>query len=294
MEKDNIIPTIDYPKFKLGIGPFFYGLVYLFRDHKKNSFKLVKHIFSDYFAKQFNRASAIYVDTAVDKEILPRPEVIGIYFGFIPFLVGSLGFITKEFKKLADSDIDSLIISLIGFYSDAGFIFNNAQTTFANRKSKGIGLTLLHLFDRPRNYFPSIHVVLVSYVYHRTCQIINKYTDNLIYGEMIKEQLSKRTIHIIESCILTKQHSVRDIAGGLALISSQDKEFCDQIAPKLIHSMFLEQSFGMKDELIQRIKSEIRVRYLDIMSYVVKEKYNNYNYKQGFVDYLKSVDFRKA
>ena len=294
MEKDNTIYRIDYPVFNLGARPFFYGLFYLLKEHKTNSFKLVRHIFADYFATQFKRTPLIYIDTAIDKEILPKPGVLGIYLGFIPFLVGSLGFLIKEYRNEANDDIDGIITSLIDFYSDTGFIFSNAQTTFINRKTKGFGLALLHLFDRPRNYFPSLHVVLVSYVYYKVCQIINKYPGNLTGREMIKDYLSKRATGIIESCILTKQHGVRDIAGGLAFISSQDKEFKDQIAPMLIDSIFSEHYFGMENDLIQRVKSEIRALYVDIMSYVAKEKYNDYNYKQGFVDYVKSIDFRKA
>lgn len=287
MEKDGVVSIIDYPDFKLGAGPFFYGLFYLFRWHKTNTFKLIRHIFTDYFAKQLKRTSAIYIDTPIDEEILPRPEAMGTYFGFIPFLVGSLGFLKKEFQKRADKDVDNLIISLVDFYSDIGFIFYNAPTTFANRKTKGLGMTLLHFFDRPRNYFPSLHVILVSYAYYKVCQIIDKYSDDPRGSEMIKEHLFQRVAGIVESCILTKQHSIRDIAGGLALVSNKEKEFGVEVASRIIHAMFLENSFGMADNVIGRVKLEIERISFDIMSYM--KRGNDGNYNQSFVDYIKNI-----
>lgn len=289
MEKDNIISTPNHPDFKLGAGAFFYGLFYLFRWHKTNAFKLVRHIFTDYFAKQLKRTSAIYIDTPIDEEILPRPETMGTYFGFIPFLIGSLGFLKKEFQKRADKDVDNLIISLAGFYSDVGFIFDNAPTTFANRKTKGLGLAILHFFDRPRNYFPSLHVILVSYAYYKICHIIDKYSGDPRSSEIIKEHLFQRVGGIIESCILTKQHSIRDIAGGLALVSNKEKEFGTQVAPRIIHAMFLENSFGMPDNVIGRVKLEIERLYFDIMSNMEKRNDGDYNYNQSFVDYIHSI-----
>lgn len=289
MEKENIISSIDHPDFKLGAGPFFYGLFHLFRWHKTNAFKLLSHIFTDYFSKQFKRTPAIYIDTFIDEEILPKPEAMATYFGFIPFLIGSLGFLKKEFEERADKDVDNLIISLADFYSDVGFIFGNAPTTFANRKTKGLGLTLLHLFDRPRNYFPSLHVILVSYAYYKVCQIIDKYSDDPRGSAIIKEHLFQRVSGIVEACILTKQHSIRDIAGGLAFVSNKEKKFGVEVAPRIIHAMFLENSFGMADNVIGRVKLEIEKLYFDIVSYMERGNDGNYNYNQSFVDYIRNI-----
>ncbi len=275
--------------FKLEKSALIGCLIYLLTRHKGNSFRLIKHIFTDYFAKQFRRKPAVCVDVALDQEIQPVAEAIGVYFSFLPFLIGSLGFVKKEFKSAADRDIDDLIVSLIGLYHEAGLIFDCAPTTLAGRKSCGLAMRLLHLLDRPRNYFPSFHVVLVSYVFHKVCKITEKHAHNPEDHKAIKRQMFDKTVGIIESCLLTKQHGLRDIAGGLAFISSQESEFGDKLAPQLMDSIFSGESFGMTDNLAEKIRSEIRSLYFDITGCVEKIQITPYNYSQPFIDYIHSI-----
>ena len=283
MENENIIPAGYYQGFKLGTGPMFYGLFYLFKEHRKSLFKLLKHIFTDYFFQQLKRKPATFIDVSLDLEIQPMAGVVSTYFSFIPFLVGSLWFLKKEFKNKADQDIDNLITSLIDVYSSAGFIFDHAPTVFADRRSKGLPLQILHLLDRPRNYFPSLHVILVSYVYYRVGEIVNKYADDSRAYEATKRQMFNRATGIIESCILTKQHGIRDIAGGLAFVSGKEKEFGDTLVARFIESVFLEKSFGMEDGLIKRARLEIRNLYFDIMGRVDETDRNGYIINKGWL-----------
>src|SRR3989344_3702991 len=205
-------------------GVVWIGLASLLGEHRRHFLRLIKHIFTDYFVKQYGRQPAIYIDAPLDKDICVYPRAINTYFNFIPLLLGSLGYVQKEFGTKVKDDVDRFIEDLIDLYGNAGFVFENTPTILGGRSSKGVGLKILHFFDRPRNYFPSLHVILVSYAYFQTCRIIDKYSGNENHME-VRGRLFNRSVSIIESCLLIKQHGIRDIAGGLDLITFKDAGF---------------------------------------------------------------------
>jgi len=264
-----------------------YGLAKLLTEHFRNSLLILSHLFSDYFSKQYRSSRAIVVDSDLDKEIPPCPEAIRTYFSFIPFIVGSLGLLRNEFEFHVREDINWIMDDMIDFYKNTGFIFEKAPTTLLSRTSKGIGLKILHFLDRPRNYFPSLHVVLVGYVYFRTCDIIDRFSNGKAGGyDLIKTGLFNKTFGIMEACLVTRQHGIRDIAGGLAVVTAKNPDF-DRIAGELIDSMFLRNKFGMSDRVIDGIREEIKLTYRHLF-----DRFNN-NPGQSYSDVL--IDFiRKA
>lgn len=194
-----------------GPGIVIYGLFNLLIRHPKDFMVLSAHICSDYIFEQFKYAKSVkYVDSNLENVINPQSSALSIYLSSMPFLIGSMGFLKWQFGNKVRQDICLFMRDITDLFSDAGYIFDNAPTTLRFRQSPGFALKFLHFFDRPRNCFPSLHVMLAAYTYLKTKELINKHShvngahsgeNNFLFGW---------SLSIIGSCLLTKQHSFYD------------------------------------------------------------------------------------
>lgn len=248
-----------------GINMVLFGLVSLSIEHPRQLFRVLKHIFTDYVLKQYEHQPAILIDTLLDKDICLYPEAITTYLSFVPLLLGNFGYINKEFGGKVRGEIDGFLNDLVDLYKNAGFVFENAPTTLGGRESRGVRLMALHFLDKPRNFFPSLHVVMVSHAYFYTCLFIEKYGNGGDYTG-VRMELFNKIVKIIESCLLTKQHGIRDIAGGLAMVSLKDKRFDAGMAKEIIYAMFSDNLFGMKEEFISEVRDNIFITYQSIIA----------------------------
>lgn len=281
-----ILNNEDPLNYRFGFRTVAFGLASLIKDHYRSFFNLLQNVFKNYLAKQYERKPAFYVDEKLDGDILAQSGTLGAYFDFFPFLIGSAGFVKKYIKKAEPEDLDFFLRRLADFYSDAGFIFENAPTTLLNRKATGWPMKILHFLDRPRNFFPSLHVVITSYVYFETSKLIDKYHSDQLDGSRIKKCLFKRALRIIEACLLTKQHGLRDIAGGLALVSIREPEF-QETAHKIIQSMFVEKPFVLPGDFSGLLRQEIERIYAEIMDYTTVNLVAD-NHSQSMAEYIKT------
>ncbi|MDP3792219.1 MAG: hypothetical protein Q8Q89_00660 [bacterium] len=270
-----------------GFGVITYGLASLLTRHPKDFVALLGHIFSDYFIEQYKSVSRVrYIDSDLENKITPQSGAVISYFSFIPFLVGSLGFLKLKFGNKTDQDVHSFLNDLKSFFSDARFIFENAPTKLQYRPSPSLALKALHFIDRPRNCFPSLHVILTSYSYLKTNELIKKYSSDDGTNSVAKNFLFNWSLRIIESCLLTKQHGLRDIAGALAIVSSKCPQFSGQDTNEIINLIFSHQPKGLSSNSVDLVRKEIELIYSELVTSIENQQGD---YRSVLVNYARMV-----
>lgn len=264
-----------------------YGFANLLVQHPRDFTTLLGHILRDYFYEEFKIAHSVrYIDTDFEGKLLPQSGRLGTYFSFIPFLVGSLGFLKWKFGNKIHGEVCLFIGDVKNLFSDAGFVFENAPTKLKYRQSPGLGLKLLHFLDRPRNCFPSLHVILASYSYLKTKELLDRYSPNRAENLFADRFLSNWSLRIIESCLQTKQHGIRDIAGGLAVVSSRCPQFSQGDIRQLINAMFSDPRSGFGEDVAGLIRAEIGSVYSELISGANSREGD---YRSVLVDYVRSI-----
>ena len=270
-----------------GFGIVMYGFADLMVRHPKDFLVLLGHIWSDYIFEGYKSVHLVkYVDAELDNRIIARSGALSSYLGFIPFLIGSLGFLKWKFGNNVRQDVCLFMREVKDLFSDAGFVFENAPTKLQYRQSPGVGLKILHFFDRPRNCFPSLHVILTSYSYLKTKELINKHSSNPGIHSGTDSFLLNWSIRIIESCLLTKQHSLRDVAGGLATISAKCPQFDQEDIREIISLLFLKHSSSFPEDVFGLAKEEIGSVYTELIGNINN---NNGDYRSALVNYVRSI-----
>lgn len=270
-----------------GFGVIMYGFVNLLIRHPKDFTTLLGHMFSDYFIEQYKPTNKIrYIDSDLEKYIIPQSWAVLSYLSFIPFFIGSLGFLKLRFGNKTNQDVCLFLKDLQIFFSDARFIFENAPTKLQHRPSPGFALKALHFIDRPRNCFPSLHVILTSYSYLKTNELIKKYSSDDKIHSLARSFLFDWALRIIESCLLTKQHGVRDIAGALAVVSAKCPQFNKEDTKEMFNLIFSHQLYGLSQNSIDLLRKEIDSVYCELLVGIDNQ---NGDYRSTLIAYAKSV-----
>ncbi|MDO8496496.1 MAG: hypothetical protein Q7S43_03510 [bacterium] len=271
-----------------GFGIVMYGFVDLLFRHPKDFLVLLIHIWSDYIYKEYESVhSARYVDAELESRIIAQSRALNSYLSFIPFLIGSLGFLKWQFGNEIRSDICLFMRDIKDLFSDAGFVFENAPTRIQFRQSPGVGLKLLHFFDRPRNCFPSLHVILAAYSYLKTKELINKYSSDQLNHVQANMFLRQWSLSIVESCLLTKQHGLRDIAGGLAVVAARFPQFDRRDVQEMIGLLFLDNLGVFSDNTVSLVRVEVTSVYDQIMNAINNDPKRDY--RSALVNYVRSI-----
>lgn len=270
-----------------GFGVIMYGLGNLLIKHPKDFITLLGHIFSDYFFEQYKPAVKVrYIDSGLENQITAQSGAVISYFGFIPFLIGSLGFLKLNYGNKTHQDVCLFLKDLKRFFSDAKFVFENAPTKLQYRPSPSLALKTLHFIDRPRNCFPSLHVILTSYSYLKTSELIKRYALNDKTHSLARNFLLEWSLRIIESCLLTKQHGLRDIAGALAVVSCKCPQFSRQDIKEIISLIFSNQAYGLSQDSVDLLRKEIESVYNELITNIEGQ---NGDYCSVLVNYVRSV-----
>lgn len=66
----------------------------------------------------------------------------------------------------------------------------------------------------------------------------------------VKDRLKDRGVKILESCLLLKQHGIRDISAGFAAISARDSNFTEKRAADLIGDLFKNNPDVPEEEIL--------------------------------------------
>lgn len=247
-----------------------------------------KNISFDYFARQYrDQSKPVVIESELDKEIPLEEWRLADYLSFMVFWVAELLFLNKKFGDKVVMEGAKFVTDLAGFYAESGVVFKQAQTTVHRGGEGGAALSFLREIDKSRNMFPSLHAEITAHTYSRFSNIIDSQTQNKEF-QPVKDRLLKRATRILEACLLTKQHSLKDIAAGLAAVSARDPGFTKEKASFLVDQMFTEDSAGMEQEKVLRIRDEIKSVYSDLMSKIELDPSRDYS--KVFIEYIKSIE----
>ncbi len=231
---------------KVLIGPF-----------RSNYFKILGLFLFEYVPASFSRGSVVNVASSIDDQI-PERKVVKQYLDifYLPIILSAKAGEQKKNLKLRE-DINQATSNLEKIYHETCMIYRNNQSTFRRTPAKYFSVKILHLFDRNRNCYPSLHAQVLAEVY----SVFLGHEDILSKVELIK-----RTVSILEACFLTKQHSINDIAAGFAGVTILDLKFSKERAEELLSYIFLHQQYGMSQELCADIRNNMVTLYRRLLS----------------------------
>lgn len=258
----------------------------------KGTYGYLKSVTFDYYAKQRQESPEFNIGTGLDEKVPLKEERLPDYLSFVPFWISGMMFVRKEFGQQAINDSVKILTDMAGFYAEAGAVFEKAQTTFHRGGEGGGALKFLRVIDKEKNMFPSLHAEVVGHTYGRLNDIIDNYADDKNDYALVKQRIFKRAVKILESCLLLKQHSYRDIPAGLAAISVRDPRFTNEQARALIQGMFVEDNAGMNSVMINELQTEMLLVYEKLMNQVKTDP--DKDYSQILIEYVESLEEKGA
>ena len=228
--------------FRLLIGPF--GKDYL---------KILGFFFFKYVPISYARGTLVNIASEIDNHIPERPVVkqyLDIFY--FPFVLISEATTTHRTNLKLQEDIRRATLILEKIYLETCDIYKIKQSTLGRKPATHLSVKILHFFDQNRNCYPSLHAQILAEIYNAFLNY-----DNVIP----KQELIKRIASILEACLLTKQHSINDIASGLAGVTILDPRFLRERAEELLSHVFLHQQYGMNLELCNTIRNNMVTLY---------------------------------
>ena len=252
--------------------------------------KYLRNIVFDYYAKQYKGAPGVDIGTGLDEKIPLDRSYLSTYLSFIAYWLANSLYIEREFGESARDELVKFVTDMAGFYAESGVIFEQAQTRFHRGGRDSKSSEFLHLIDKNKNMFPSLHVEVVAHTYSRILDIIGKYSEDEKNYQFVKHHLLERGGKILDSTLFLKQHSFRDISAGLVAISARDNNFTRERAQNLVDSMFLDDKAkeNLSIGVISEIKSRIMMLYDQLMTEIQVDP--DKDYTQVLVDYIKSIE----
>ncbi len=98
--------------------------------------------------------------------------------------------------------------------------------------------------------------------------------------------LSNWSLKIIESCLQTKQHGIRDIAGGLAVVSFRFPQFSQEDIRQLIDVMFSDSKSGFDRDTASFVRAKVASGYSELLA---RANSGEGNYRSALVEYVRSI-----
>ena len=176
-------------------------------------------------------AEAMIIETAVDDRIEPDSRAIYPYLFACVYILAAAWYV---FDRLSTQQYKQAKEAYKTMLSEAEQIFSTVPTKMRNRQRSNHPLTLFtQEIDGPTNCFPSLHVALVVLSY----QFIK---DHLELEESMFPAMRSSCIDICRSTLLTKQHSVIDVIGGIELARQTYHEFFEQDFEELLSEVVPE------------------------------------------------------
>lgn len=215
----------------------------------KNYFKILGLFLFEYVPVSYASGPAVEAGSETDM-LIPEKPVVKQYldiFYFPAVLMVEATEAQKTNAKLKE-DIKQATHMLEKIYLETCGIYKITQSTFKRKPASHFSVAFVHFIDRNRNCYPSLHAQVLAELY-------NTFFD---YEEVMpRDELTKRTVSILEACFLTKQHSINDIASGIAGVSMLDPKFSKERAEELLSNIFLHENYGMSQKLCNDIRIEM-------------------------------------
>ena len=231
------------------------------KPFRKPFLRFLRYVRKDYFAEEYSSVAAYDVSLPIDEKIPFSASAETTYLSFESYPLAIFDFIHYEFHGLADAEIFQALDEAVVLYENTAKIYESFQTYFSLRKQTGRSLAFLHLIDKNKNCFPSLHAQIVGKAYLLLKTTIATYgKSDEVYADLLR-QMFEHAVHILEACFVSKQHSVRDIAAGFALLTYLDKGFTSNLAKKFIETIFTQDGYGFSGATEKSIREVMGAVY---------------------------------
>jgi hypothetical protein len=208
------------------------------------------------------------VDHELDDKIPFSPHHVETYLSFTHLWIKSLAFLYRRFGRQVIPDIVDFVRGLDRLYKESAGVYTHIQST-TNRPHDvgGFYFKVIHLLDPHVHCVPSLHVCVVGYTYVKVREILERHGESLEEFDAELDYLWRQTIHITDSILFIKQHSVNCVAAGLfTLTNSGDYGFTRSHAEQVVAALFsnpgrrIEQAEEVREfitELYRRFNREL-------------------------------------
>jgi len=143
------------------------------------------------------------------------------------------------------------------------------------------------MIDTEKNASPSLHVVVAAYIYFGLEKIFDDRGGFQKSYEPLKKVYFDKTVKIVESVLLVKQHVVLDVALGLVLLSGGNFTATSVKIHEFVEAIFNNNHYGMSQEVIFAARREIIFIYDKVMADVVR---NHSSAASEIIKYLRSLE----
>jgi hypothetical protein len=255
------------------------NLFFLFshKELRRSNFITLKSIIKNFFVFQFTEYHYLKhrskkhkplkvsrVDHELDNAIPFIPSWAKHYGDFTAFWIRIAVHIAKVLsstenvsKETAYNECNNFILSFGRLYEFTREVYSqNLSTTKRPPYFGSVGFIAIHLFDPHLLCIPSLHVLVVMYAYLQLKDIFTRYNiadSNINYIENARIT----ALHISESILYVKQHSINCIAASLyALTILDNKLFTEKESDDFINNFFTDAE--LHSEINANTKKEIR------------------------------------
>jgi len=152
--------------------------------------------------------------------------------------IKSIYFLYREFGNRALPLIEQYIKTIDQLYKNGFEISDRCQSTTTRPGSgRHIKLKLIHWADPHLHCVPSLHVMVVCFNHLRISSLIKELAGGTAGYEGELEYLKNQAVHITNSILYMKQHSINCIPAGLFALSEECREFTDAYAYNLVEEL---------------------------------------------------------
>jgi hypothetical protein len=248
--------------------------------------KFVHTVYTTFFLPQFQTKFAIkprpvvWVDHELDRKIPFIPHHVETYLGFTHLWIKSLAFLYRQFGHRIIPEIVEFVRAIDRLYQESAKVYTRIQsTTDRPRDVGGFYFKVIHLLDPHLHCVPSLHVCVVGFTYVKIKEILTRYAERPEDYDAEVEYLWRKAIHITDSILLIKQHSVNCVSAGLFTLTSGNFGFTREHAHLVTRALFAEP--GRTIDSAEEVRRFIADLYEHFM-----EEHREKPHEQVLLDFL--------
>jgi hypothetical protein len=224
----------------------------------------------------------VWVDHELDRKIPFSPHHVETYLSFTHLWIKSLAFVYRQFGRQVLPDIVDFVKGIDTLYQESARVYTRIQsTTDRPHDVGGFYFKVIHLFDPHLHCIPSLHVCVVGYTYVKIREIVARYAEKPEDFEEEIDYLWRQTIHIADSILFIKQHSVNCVSAGLFTLTAGNYGFTIDHARKVIRALFSQR--GRTLEAAEELRSFISELYEHFL-----EEHREKSQAQVLLDFLRN------
>jgi hypothetical protein len=270
---------------------------------RKTVIKSIIRMVYNFFIRQYRAAfmpgyiPVTAVDHPLDEKIPFTPSWIVVYLDFVAFWIRVVSFLLLSFGRRAHGAVAGFIKSFGDIYAFAADVYKkNFSTTARPFYIARSRFFMIHLVDPHLMCVPSLHVMVVINAYIRFADIVRSLKVEKFFLRQI-EELRRGAVHITESLLYVKQHSVNCVAAAMYAMTCFDKRlFPPEMAEDFGAWLFAgppPPESGSKTALPRADAQEIRDHILTLYRRFLAGGQESPRWEKPLLDFLKEIDGKR-